>query len=372
VSVKQTSTKIAPLTATRFFAALYVVLFHTVNASGFVLPLWSLPILGFGRASVTFFFVLSGYILALVYLGRPVLDRKRFWIARFARVYPLFLVTLVLDLPQILMARAAIYGWHASLWKTSLNFLLDLFMLQGWSEKNGINVPNWSLSDETFFYALFPFLGVLIWKLRTRTALIVGIALYLGTIAMDLLLHRHGVRDMYAYSLPLQRATEFLIGIVACKLHVYVLSSEARRNLLHRISLPLALACAALFVLCCFATLPLPITVVNGIFLVPLYVALIMALASNPPFLGRIFSAPALVILGEASFALYLLHAPLWHAFEILHLKGGRIHYIAYLALAIGLSVCSFLYFEGPARKKILTWFAERDPEGTQLSSMAQ
>jgi peptidoglycan/LPS O-acetylase OafA/YrhL len=62
--------KIVPLTAIRFAAASYVVIYHTVYASGVAQAAWFSRFISFGETAVSLFFILSGYILAYVYL-RP-------------------------------------------------------------------------------------------------------------------------------------------------------------------------------------------------------------------------------------------------------------------------------------------------------------
>ncbi|MCU1321251.1 MAG: acyltransferase 3 [Acidobacteriaceae bacterium] len=374
VSLKIGKSKVAPLTSARFLAALYVILFHTAYDSGFSIPRWFKTFLSLGGASVSFFFVLSGYILATVYLVKEgPLDKKRFWMARFARVYPLFFVILVLDTPQILLDRVARYSWATSIWKTSVNFFLDVFLLQGWSQAfNAINFPSWSLSDEAFFYAIFPIVGVFVWKMRARSAAAFGMVLYLGTLALLLLLYRAGLKNDFAYNMPLLRSSEFILGIVAGKVHLSALRSERYRSALHRMALPLLLLCAALFCATCYAKLPIPSPILIGIFLAPLFVGIILALSSNPSVIGGLLSARLPVLLGEASFALYLIHIPLWQVFQAFGLGGVRSHYIGFLLTAIALSICSFIFFENAARRKILDYASAKDTEGTLRSSMAQ
>lgn len=374
MSVKIGNAKIAPLTSVRFFAAIYVVLFHTTFDSGFGIPPWLKTLFSLGNYSVSFFFVLSGYILATVYLGGAgQLKLKRFWLARFARVYPLFFVLLVLDTPYTALDRAARYGWHSAIWKTGVNFALDVVLLQGWSPVfNAINFPSWSLSDEAFFYALFPFVGMFVWRMRARTALGFGGILYLGTIAAGMLLHRLGWADEYAYNLPALRASEFVLGIVAGKLHMHALDQSRYRTLLNRAAVPLLMVCASVFCLMGYVELPVPHALVIGIFLVPVSIGFILALASEPAFVGRALSAKLPLVLGEASFALYLLHMPLWQLYQALHLGGVRFHYLGYLIVTTALSVCSFYWLEGPARLKILGYGKTKDAEGTLRSSVAQ
>ncbi|HEX6528263.1 MAG TPA: acyltransferase family protein, partial [Burkholderiales bacterium] len=83
--------RLEQLTSLRFFAALMIVFHHADGMFG----IGRSPVnLGQG---VSFFFVLSGFILTYVYpsldAGREV---RRFWLARFARIWPAYLATFLL------------------------------------------------------------------------------------------------------------------------------------------------------------------------------------------------------------------------------------------------------------------------------------
>jgi len=127
--VKQAAqTKVHPLTSIRFFAAFYVVLYHTRWG---VTPGSALDqSLSMGTASVSFFFLLSGYILALVYLrdGQPVPKRK-FYVARFARIYPLYFAAGAVarfSWARQILWRNVLSGAYALLLITSLILFLPL------------------------------------------------------------------------------------------------------------------------------------------------------------------------------------------------------------------------------------------------------
>src|SRR5215471_18268616 len=87
------------LTTLRFFAAMYVVLFH-MRVTGELAggPGWYQNFASIGYVGVNCFFVLSGFILVYTYTD-PVLDAPRFWQARFARIYPAYALSLVLSAP---------------------------------------------------------------------------------------------------------------------------------------------------------------------------------------------------------------------------------------------------------------------------------
>jgi peptidoglycan/LPS O-acetylase OafA/YrhL len=82
------------LTSSRFFAALYVVLFHLQTCQLIAGPSWFRKFCSIGYTGVSFFFVLSGFILVYTYAGRDQSARE-FWRARFARVYPAYAFSLL-------------------------------------------------------------------------------------------------------------------------------------------------------------------------------------------------------------------------------------------------------------------------------------
>src|SRR5947209_7185962 len=131
----------------RFLAAVTVVAFHFA-------PLPALNGSDAGPAAVTLFFLLSGFILT--YTARPGRGSVReFYVARFARIYPAYLLGLGLAIALLPMG---IY--HPNQWcVVPTNGLLpDLFAVQAWFPDRAacLNGPAWSLSCEVLFYALFP------------------------------------------------------------------------------------------------------------------------------------------------------------------------------------------------------------------------
>ena len=88
------------LTTLRFFAALHVVLFH-MRVIGILPggPWWYQNFASIGFVGVNFFFVLSGFILVYTYDG-PSLNVRRFWWARFARIYPAYILSLIVAAPS--------------------------------------------------------------------------------------------------------------------------------------------------------------------------------------------------------------------------------------------------------------------------------
>jgi len=166
------------LTGLRFVAAFHVLLLHT--ALGFVqgAPPFVANVVRAGTASVSLFFVLSGFILAYQYLdvgGTRPLDRRQFWWARVARIYPVYLFALLFALPYFFAWAAATLEsespWASA--KIAVTLVANLTLTQGWIPQTvgPMNPPGWSLSVEAFCYLLFPFAAARVVRLTTRQAL---------------------------------------------------------------------------------------------------------------------------------------------------------------------------------------------------------
>src|ERR1700761_6973045 len=127
----------------RFPAAFAIVLFHFLAYTPCPPWIWE----GFG-AGVSFFYVLSGFILYYNYADLP--DRGFFWVARFARIWPVHLFCLALIF--CLLPFSWLDG-HAS-WPTTLP--ANILLLHAWLPYQGsvlsYNGVSWSLSVEAFFY----------------------------------------------------------------------------------------------------------------------------------------------------------------------------------------------------------------------------
>jgi peptidoglycan/LPS O-acetylase OafA/YrhL len=108
----------------------------------------------------------------------------------------------------------------------------------------------------------------------------------------------------------------------------------------------------------------------NGL-LAPVLAGVIWSVSARPTLLSRWLSGSWLVALGNASYAIYLIHGPLLQLF----LRFGwasQLLYPVYLALCVGLSLLSFFYFETPVRMLLLERFHTRSLETAEVASIAQ
>lgn len=376
--------KIAPLTSLRFLAAFIVMLYHTapekLRVNG-ILP-WG-NFINISFISVSFFFTLSGYILAVVYLQREQpLDKRRFWIARFARIYPLFVVALLMGLPDLFISRIGKYGLKAAILKTSVTMGGNLLMLQAWTGKlRGLNNPVWSLSTETVFYLLFPYLGWRLWKASSRTVVWGMLLFYLQGIVLVALALRfqhfftprlHSPFTDEAKFIPIFHVHEFFIGILLARWHMAKSATDVGRERLRAAAPWLAASALAIFIVAIYCFPYVHELYFRDGLLLPASVLAIVAFGSGHPLLDRPFSAAWFVALGEASYGLYLIHAPIGRYTELLGINKSLVFYPIYLAVCVGLSVVGFYFFEIPAREAILKWAHTRTKETKMVSSIAQ
>ncbi len=230
-----------PLTSVRFFAALLVVFHHSAPAflSYFRgMGMSAVPKDFAGRIlfsftfSVSFFYLLSGYVLGMVYLreGKAV-DRKRFFAARFARIYPLYFLMLLVDSPEVLLPEIHRFGFAVGLFKTAKILAGNALMLQAWVPERllRINSPSWSLCGEAFFYLCFPVLGVVLWRLRGARLWMTAVALYVGGQVLVWAVRPHLSRQTGLY-LPLLHLSTFALGISVGAVAEAAAGAEERRT----------------------------------------------------------------------------------------------------------------------------------------------
>jgi peptidoglycan/LPS O-acetylase OafA/YrhL len=367
----------------RFFAALFVVLHH--SAPAFLnyfrgMSMYAVPKEFFGRilfsvtVSVSFFYLLSGYVLGMAYLrGGRAVDTKRFFAARFARIYPLYLVMLVLDSPEVFVPEIQRFGLATGLFKTAKILAGNALLLQAWVPERllRMNSPSWSLCGEAFFYVCFPVLGVALWKLRGARLWTMAIALYVGGQALVWAARPHLSRQTVLYS-PVLHLSTFALGVLLARWQRLQQDRDAIKAVpVWQVNAVLGLSTAGVVLsvlLLPFFTVAMPYN--NGL-MAPVLAGFIWAISARTTWLSRWLCAGWLVALGNASYAMYLIHGPLLLLFLQLGL-GSRGWYAIYLLLCAGLSVLSFYYFETPVREWMLQRFHARSLETIAVAPVAQ
>lgn len=381
-------TRLDALTGLRFFAALAVVLYHETSPHFDGAPAWLERYLSSGYVSVSLFFVLSGYILAYNYLPagrRAALHAPQFWSARVARIYPVYALGLVLGLPFFVNKLLVQGGAPGSMAAEGLGVVAAATsLLQAWIPGTAcrLNCPGWSLSVEAFFYLVFPVLGLLLARIPARrlpAALVlawgasvgllagVRVAAVRGAAAAGIALGA-GWWDPVA-SFPLLRLGEFTFGIL---LGLLFLARRERAADGARWVAPLAPAALVGIAALLPLELPEPLGVARQQLLVPLFGLLVFGLAHGRGIVARALSLPAVVLLGEASYALYILHVPIHSLMGAVDkIAGLGVHdtplwFPAYLATAVAASLAAYRWVEVPSRDRVRSYLTRRFGAGAR------
>ncbi len=354
----------------RFFAAFHIVAFHFAPVTeGTALALF----VHRGPTSVSLFFVLSGFVLAYNYLNPAAplrVGAKAFWGARFARIYPVYLLGLFIGAPAFVRRVAAVDGWtRAAAVHTAEIGAAVILLLQAWIPDAACmwNCPGWSLSAEAFFCLLFPWLAApfVRWTRRrivlgTGAWLSAGALLQIGSwLTFDRL---QACGDPWAANTwlrvgeynPIVYVPQFFVGVGVGRLF----SQQSQESSAPRWAPwmgPLALG-GIIRILTLSWSEGSPPLMVADLWLTPLYALLVWSLACGTGSLARLLALQGPVVLGEASYALYLLHGPIHNLFQVLEASWAahgapRLSFWVYAAGSVAASIAVFFRFEEPARR---------------------
>ena len=362
----------------RGVAAVMVVVFHykhfllISDSSGFDvvhLPFATLlgPLYVYGQFFVELFFSISGYVFFWLY-ANAIADRhtgaKTFFIARFARLYPLYFATLIFvaagqGLFLLLYGHTFIY--HSN---TPGYFVLNLFMVHQWLPHAAMsfNGPSWSISVEVFLYVLFFVLCLL----RLNRPLVLVAVIGLGILFK--LVFATEASD-FGRGVP----SFFLGGLI-----FYVV--KALRHPDHGawrrwITVALTWLLPPLWLVTYaggagwLMAAPVPLNIAlstDGFVYIVLPLSLLFLGLRQGTWRVRLLQDAALhkvAWVGDISYSLYLLHFPLQLAVMLVmaHFSDGArlavfsspVFFVAFFALAIALAWLSFTYFEMPIRRSL-------------------
>jgi peptidoglycan/LPS O-acetylase OafA/YrhL len=226
----------------RFALALYLVLFHTLPAYP-GLPAWLYAAVSAGYVSTSLFFILSGFILAHLYLddrGTLLMPARKFLGLRLLTLYPVHVLGFLLaagslgvqllttgsalavaDIPPALQgttSESLLVPLNGV--EIALNALAHLLLIHAWNPYYQVfNVPSWSISALFFFYLVFVVMGG--WFFRARRPglwLLTLSAIYLvPPVVFSLAGDFRPVVTGFLHTNPLVRLPEFLCGVVLCR-----------------------------------------------------------------------------------------------------------------------------------------------------------
>jgi peptidoglycan/LPS O-acetylase OafA/YrhL len=312
-----------------------------------VLPAAGQRFVEMAYVAVGTFFVLSGFVLARSYFS-TLWDRSslvQYGIARWARLYPVFFLSLLVIAPIMLvdLLFAPGLGGPGQRFGYLLNYGL---VLQGWSPLPvDWNPPAWSLSCEVFFYLCLPAAIVPLRRVSGRGVL--GIALV--AIAFPPV-----VRALAEEWKPLLHLGDFLMGIAAAGLYELLMRRGPRlAGRGHCVYLPSALLGAAVILAgpssAPWSLLDTLLRVANAGF--------ILGLAFGGGWPARALSGRAALLGGTASYAMYILHIPLlwWYKRSpVYHALGATaVAALFFFAALVVVSALVYRFVEDPANQRI-------------------
>lgn len=290
--------KLDGLTVVRFFAAFWVFLFHFNLRLPLPLPTLIERIISNGALAMPVFFMLSGFVLAHSYRTKYI-TFNAFLLARVARIYPVYIVGVILSLPFF----TSQYGFDSA--SLALLLPIDLLLLQAWYPNLWAfwhHAGTWSISVEFFLYASFPLLlGLSTLTNRGLILLCVASTLLAGSLIPSLgIIASLDVPFPVFYSIPMYSLPTFTIGIALAELHNRDFKGSAIAPFFLILLLGLAGHFNTRYALFNIATLPL--------------IALTLLFAANPPQshqLLRLSVNRMTVYLGEISYAFFVYQIPL-------------------------------------------------------------
>jgi len=387
--------EIPSLTGLRFFAAIFVCVAHTIT---YVVPGLPPTISRLAAEGMTLFFVLSGFVIHYNYSNsifeNPFLGIYNFFVSRFARLYPLFIFCLGLDLIKN-------YGYSTlpAMMNQAIPYYLTLTQSWFYIPMGGSSLiyqfglmpsVSWSVSTEWFFYLAYPLICFMLVKARkigTKLSMLsvifmampVFIALIyhfqsaindfavnaFGPVA-DQANHQDSFSRWLIYFSPYSRISEFLVGCLTAAIYMQVSHRQPSRRE-ERYGL-IALSAALISVPIChhyifnppqFSFLSWIPTLHQCFGFAPSVSVIIFCCARYHNFITRFFCNPTILMGGEISYSIYLLHLPIAEAFSrdaapvtlLKVLLADSSRFLIAIVAILGAAMITYRFVEVPSRR---------------------
>ena len=317
------------LTGIRFFAIFHIFLFHLVSLYGSEKPEgMENMLIGFDDAPQTFvvfasngwistslFFLLSGFILAYLYWGedgRLAMTRRRFWLLRGVRIYPIHLIVMMILLP---MQVPWLLSQDVPLSTLVPSALATMALVQAWVPPwiPLWSWPTWTISALVFLYLIMPWLMTVLSRMSHRQMVIALIAMpFVSVIPTFVYAARMATGapwsmnvDMFVANTPLFWVPYFTAGMLMTRIFSMSRFKPTRAN-------PSWFAwgdVAFIVVIAIGCTpgieQPLKFFIRQGL-LMPFFVIMVLDLARGKGLMARIFSLPGTGFLGETGYSIFI------------------------------------------------------------------
>jgi peptidoglycan/LPS O-acetylase OafA/YrhL len=360
---------IKPLTSLRFLFAFCVFLSHyTIEGS---------PIFYEGYIGVEFFFILSGFIISYKYTQKikdKTISIKQFLAARIARIYPLHGITCLLVVLFILLRNTfrieAPFPWPQLLF----NILLVQSFFPDEAYYFSFNSVSWSISDELFFYAMFPALIYCLKEIQRRIRILICILLLTGYFVVISIIPEDYIHAVF-YINPCLRIIDFMIGVGIFYLWGKMQTNKTKHGIyafLQKKSIATIIEITILFFLALMismsANIPQRFRYASYYWIPIALTILYFAWTSSGEggLITKLLSWKPLVVAGEISFGFYMLHQKAIEIGKYLLVRisekyisiNETTQFIIILTTVLVSSFISCYFFERPANKFIRKLFA--------------
>lgn len=333
---------IRTLQSLRFVFIMLVVLSHYIG-----------PSFDFGgECGVSFFFILSGFVLSIAYsekISKELFNTKIFFHKQLIKIYPLHIITFIIMF--VLDIRLDKYC-------NPVAAIANLLLLQSWVPADSFyfvaNSPSWFLCDILFFYLVFSSLNKYILCANNRKLFSISIVVLFLYICLMVVLPSYLVNPIL-YANPLTRLLDFVIGIILYKLYISDKGIALKEKLNTKSTLAVSIMELSLIFLVVITAiiyphLPPRVRTVSIFWLsIPLFIFFFALTDKHGGIISKILQLKIMLWLGNISFCIYIIHAPVLRIFNSISIHIGievlsLIHFVLFTAILIVLSHLSYIF----------------------------
>lgn len=314
-----------------------------------------------GNASVTLFFVLSGFLITIVLLKEKLttgtISVLQFYKRRIVRIWPLYYLIVLIGLLIFVNLPLLQHIWESENWKENkfavwciyLTHVPNIYFL---FPKIPVIGQTWSIGVEEQFYLLWPIL-LKYPKKTLRVALVALFGVLLCKGAISIWSHDESKIEIFQNInrfLFLSRYECFIIGGLAAYMVVY-----KKENILQLLLKKWVQWSAYLIFLALFLSRAVDRGIDQLVYSI-LFSVMLLNISLNPQSLVK-FEWKPMLYLGKISYGVYIFHPlviisvlqvySLNNCGKTIPLIDNMIIYLVVLALSISIAAFSFRYYEG-------------------------
>lgn len=300
-------------------------------------------ILGGAGEAMSFFFILSGFVLSLSFGDKCLLlkisDVKGFIKKRLEKIYPLHLVMLSFCF-LMYVGFALIEDNKGEIANYVKYFVVDSVLLQAWIPVKeyymSLNGVSWFLSALMFSYFMFIPTNIAVNKIKNRSCKSVYIAMaftfaFLATY--ELICKNEGVHQYYTYVFPFYRYLEFVIGMFLAEIYKENIETKTSKTTFTVLEISVVIYFIVEYIVGDVFSISLGINGVISIVQVLIMCILIYIFSFEKGIVSRFISSKLFLMFASISFEVYLIHQAFQNAFGAVLSKLGLSQFTGIVAI---------------------------------------